>query len=213
MSVLPAFRPACATRVRARVAIPICDTTTDGSSMPTCCAAWYLSGLEQSSATQSKQPYGFVPEEIGISGDSHTLCGPWTCVDQRRGVCRLCDRARRRIVQTLVKEEQCLSFSLSGLSKVCGLPQMKLGWIVATGPGHQQALERLEWIADTFLSVGTPVQLAAPVLLEAGQSVQAQIRERTTKNLAFLRAAVTASCVVSGRGRVVRYTASTSSTV
>jgi aspartate/methionine/tyrosine aminotransferase len=96
-------------------------------------------------------------------------------------------------VQTLVREEQCLSFSLSGLSKVCGLPQMKLGWIVATGPGHQQAVERLEWIADTFLSVGTPVQLAVPVLLAARQSVQTQIRERTAKNLAFLRATVTAS--------------------
>jgi alanine-synthesizing transaminase len=87
---------------------------------------------------------------------------------------------------TLTSMSECLSFSLSGLSKICGLPQMKLGWIVASGPGHQEALHRLEWIADTFLSVGTPVQCAAPVLLEARHDVQRQIRERTAENLAYL---------------------------
>ena len=64
-------------------------------------------------------------------------------------------------LRTLTGESECLSFSLSGLSKVSGLPQMKLGWMIASGPGHQQALERLEWIADTFLSVSAPVQLAS----------------------------------------------------
>ena len=54
-------------------------------------------------------------------------------------------------------------------------------------------MERLEWIADTFLSVGTPVQLAAPLLLAARQSIQAQIRERVSRNLAVLRTAVTTS--------------------
>src|SRR5207244_3234658 len=60
-------------------------------------------------------------------------------------------------VATLVNTTQALTFSMSGLSKVAGLPQMKLGWIVASGPGKDAALERLEWIADTYLSVATPI--------------------------------------------------------
>jgi aspartate/methionine/tyrosine aminotransferase len=83
--------------------------------------------------------------------------------------------------------EECLCFSLSGLSKVCGMPQMKLGWIVASGPGHEEALDRLEWIADTFLSVGTPVQCAAPALLNARHGIQQAIRSRTAANLAYVR--------------------------
>jgi aspartate/methionine/tyrosine aminotransferase len=75
-------------------------------------------------------------------------------------------------------------FAMSGLSKVAGLPQMKLGWIVVPGV---EAMERLEWIADTYLSVSTPVQCAAAALLEAGELVQRQIRERCALNLALLR--------------------------
>jgi alanine-synthesizing transaminase len=83
----------------------------------------------------------------------------------------------------------CLAFSMSGLSKVSGLPQMKLGWIAATGPGQlrREAMEKLEWIADTYLSVSTPVQCAAARLLQAGERVQRQIRERTAANLSFAR--------------------------
>ncbi len=92
-------------------------------------------------------------------------------------------------VSTLVGATEALSFSMSGLSKVSGLPQMKLGWIVVNGPAQQrlQAMERLEWIADTYLSVGTPVQCAAAGLLAAGEQVQRQIRERTKANLAAAR--------------------------
>jgi alanine-synthesizing transaminase len=90
-------------------------------------------------------------------------------------------------LRSLTSSTECLSFSLSGLSKVCGLPQMKLGWIVASGPGHEDALSRLEWIADTFLSVGTPVQCAAKSLLDVRHTVQRQIRQRTRANLAYLR--------------------------
>ncbi len=78
------------------------------------------------------------------------------------------------------------TFSMSGLSKVAGLPQMKLGWIVAGGPDHAAALEGLEWIADTFLSVATPVQWALPRILAASTSVQEQIRGRTRGNLESL---------------------------
>ncbi|HEY1494094.1 MAG TPA: pyridoxal phosphate-dependent aminotransferase [Candidatus Solibacter sp.] len=99
----------------------------------------------------------------------------------------LTDDAER--VTTLAGVEECLAFSMSGLSKVAGLPQMKLGWIVAAGPDalRCEALEKLEWIADTYLSVSTPVQCAATALLAAGEAVQRQIRERTAANLAFAR--------------------------
>jgi aspartate/methionine/tyrosine aminotransferase len=75
---------------------------------------------------------------------------------------------------------------MSGLSKVAGLPQMKLGWIVASGPGHETALEGLEWIADTFLSVSTPVQLALPRILAACGDIAEQIRTQTRANLDHL---------------------------
>jgi len=79
---------------------------------------------------------------------------------------------------------------MSGLSKISGLPQMKLGWIVTNEPA---AMDRLEWIADTYLSVSTPVQCALPRLLEAGESVQRQIRQRTAANLAYARGVLTGS--------------------
>jgi aspartate/methionine/tyrosine aminotransferase len=93
--------------------------------------------------------------------------------------------------------EECLTFSMSGLSKIAGLPQMKLGWIVAGGPAGPRAAaqERLEWIADTYLSVGTPVQCAAAKLLGAGEEVQRRICERTAANLCRARAALAGSAV------------------
>jgi alanine-synthesizing transaminase len=81
-------------------------------------------------------------------------------------------------------------FAMSGLSKVAGLPQMKLGWIVVQSA---EAMERLEWIADTYLSVSTPVQCAAAALLKAGEAVQRQIRERCAANLTALRVEVSGS--------------------
>jgi aspartate/methionine/tyrosine aminotransferase len=92
-------------------------------------------------------------------------------------------------VQSLTNAPEALTFSMSGLSKIAALPQMKLGWIVASGPGHEAALDRLELIADTYLSVATPVQIALPRLLDAGAKVRAQIIERTRANLATLRQA------------------------
>ena len=82
-----------------------------------------------------------------------------------------------------------LAFSLGGLSKAVGLPQLKLGWIVADGPPAvvERALARLELIGDTYLSVAAPVQLAAGVLLEEGAAVTAQIAARVRANYAALR--------------------------
>ncbi|MEO8373534.1 MAG: pyridoxal phosphate-dependent aminotransferase, partial [Candidatus Solibacter sp.] len=98
-------------------------------------------------------------------------------------------------VSTLAGVEECLAFSMSGLSKVAGLPQMKLGWTVVSGPGElrTQSWDKLEWIADTYLSVGTPVQCAAARLLDAGDDVQRQIRARCVENLAFAREVVAGS--------------------
>lgn len=78
----------------------------------------------------------------------------------------------------------CLTFTLGGLSKACGLPQMKLAWIVVDGPAALAgaACERLELIADTYLSVGTPVQVAASALLDLGEGIQLAIRERLREN-------------------------------
>ena len=91
-------------------------------------------------------------------------------------------------VNTVAGENRIVTFALSGLSKLAGLPQMKLGWMILNGPGTsvRESLARLELIADTYLSVGTPVQVAAPFLLETAAPVQAQIRERTRRNLAQL---------------------------
>jgi aspartate/methionine/tyrosine aminotransferase len=91
-------------------------------------------------------------------------------------------------IPTLAGNREALTFSMSGLSKIAGLPQLKLGWIVASGPGTSQACDRLEWIADTFLSVSTPVQLALPLLLSA--PVRQEIQQRTAENLAWLRQSV-----------------------
>jgi alanine-synthesizing transaminase len=77
-------------------------------------------------------------------------------------------------------------YVVSGLSKVAGLPQMKAAWIVATGAQREQALERLEVIADTFLSMNAPVQWAMPGWLEKRAAMQRQIRARVTGNLAEL---------------------------
>lgn len=82
-----------------------------------------------------------------------------------------------------------LSFTLGGASKSLGLPQIKLGWMVVGGPEPERsrALAALEVIADTFLSVGTPVQGAAPSLLARGGSVRDPIRHRIAGNLARAR--------------------------
>ena len=99
---------------------------------------------------------------------------------------------------------ECLCFVLSGLSKVAALPQLKVGWGVTCGPAElvARASERLVLVADTFLSVSTPAQLALPKLLRAAPALQARIRARTHANLAALRAALHggAASVCAGEG-------------
>jgi aspartate/methionine/tyrosine aminotransferase len=93
-------------------------------------------------------------------------------------------------IESLVDCQEVLTFAMSGLSKVAGLPQMKLGWIVVGGPARESAaaMERLELIADTYLSVATPVQQGLPGLLAAGAEVRDQICERTRRNLETIEA-------------------------
>jgi alanine-synthesizing transaminase len=81
-----------------------------------------------------------------------------------------------------------LTFAMSGLSKIAGLPQMKMAWVIASGPDElkKQALARLEVIADTYLSPNAPVQLATPVFLQQRHGFQKQVMERVRKNLAEL---------------------------
>lgn len=116
-------------------------------------------------------------------------------IAQEHGIALLSDevfcdyalRADSRRATTLAGTRQALTFSMSGLSKGAGLPQMKLGWIAVSGPGHEAALERLEWIADTYLSVATPIQTALPSILAGAHVVRNQILERTAGNLETLR--------------------------
>jgi alanine-synthesizing transaminase len=81
-----------------------------------------------------------------------------------------------------------LTFTLSGLSKISGLPQMKAAWLVVSGPQsvRAEALARLEVIADAFLSMNTPVQMAIPVLLKQRHGFQKQLLERVQRNLSEL---------------------------
>jgi aspartate/methionine/tyrosine aminotransferase len=84
---------------------------------------------------------------------------------------------------------EVLTFSLGGLSKSAGLPQLKLGWIGFGGASAvvDEALAAYELIADTYLSVSTPVQAAAAELIEHGTAIRAQILDRVRRNLDSLR--------------------------
>jgi aspartate/methionine/tyrosine aminotransferase len=96
-------------------------------------------------------------------------------------------------VRTLASVDSILTFSLNGLSKSAGMPQMKLGWITVTGPERevQMARARMELILDTYLSVSTPVQRVASELFEIGGGVNSEIFERARGNLETLRSTLT----------------------
>jgi alanine-synthesizing transaminase len=93
---------------------------------------------------------------------------------------------RRR--STFAANEDVLTFTLSGLSKISALPQMKVAWVAANGPAQDvdAAMARLEVIADTYLSMNAPTQWAMPVLLDQCQSIQKQLLVRVSANLAEL---------------------------
>ena len=97
--------------------------------------------------------------------------------------------APRKDASSIVGEDRALTFSLGGLSKSAGLPQVKLGWMVVGGPEAivTKAMSRLEVICDSYLSVATPVQLAAPELIASGRAIRAVIARRLDENLDHLR--------------------------
>jgi len=90
--------------------------------------------------------------------------------------------------RTFAADSRALTFTLSGLSKICGLPQMKAAWVVTRGPEEEKAraLDRLEVIADTYLSMNAPVQLAMPALLGLREGFERQVLSRLRRNLAEL---------------------------
>jgi alanine-synthesizing transaminase len=114
--------------------------------------------------------------------------------------------------QTFAAVENCLCCSLGGLSKSLGLPQFKLAWIVVTGPEElvEPALDGLDYVADTYLSVSTPIAAALPALFAAGAPVHDAIADRCRENLETLRrlvsvhGALTLAPVGGGWGVVLR---------
>jgi alanine-synthesizing transaminase len=92
------------------------------------------------------------------------------------------------IAPSFASNNKALTFTMSGLSKISGMPQMKVAWLIAGGPEalKQQAVARLEMIADTYLSMNTPMQLALPVLLDLRHNFQLQCMERVRNNVAKL---------------------------
>ena len=134
--------------------------------------------------------------------------GHWTAATEREQLQELCarrglalivdevflDYPLREALESAARSFACgthpaLTFVLSGLSKICGLPQMKAAWIATFGPqaARVEALSRLEIVADTFLSMNAPVQLAMPQWLASRDRIQVQILERARGNLGTLR--------------------------
>ncbi len=93
-----------------------------------------------------------------------------------------------RRASSVLEAEGILSFSLGGLSKLAGLPQLKLGWVALGGPEEirREARERLELIADTYLSVNSPVQQAAPEILDLSRGIRSEIAARVEGNRRLL---------------------------
>jgi alanine-synthesizing transaminase len=89
---------------------------------------------------------------------------------------------------SFTSNDTLLTFTLSGISKICGLPQMKFAWLCASGPQQlkSEALARLEIIADTYLSMNAPIQAAAPEFLQHRHTFQQQVMDRLKKNLTLL---------------------------
>lgn len=129
--------------------------------------------------------------------------GHYTDARERKELCRIArERGLALIVdevfleypveggagRSFAGEDEALMFVLSGLSKVCALPGMKVAWIAVCGPAElaREAKHRIELVADTFLSVAAPQQVALPTWLSQRGEVQAQIVERVKSNLAEL---------------------------
>jgi alanine-synthesizing transaminase len=164
---------------------------------------WHVDfdALEQTITARTRAIVVVNPNNPTGSFLKHAELGRLEALAVRHGLAILSDEVFRDYaltedaerVSTLAGDHRALTFSMSGLSKIAGLPQMKAGWIVTSGPGSHAALEALELIADTYLSVSTPVQIALPRLLALSGEVMEQIRQRTAANLVHLREATRGS--------------------
>ena len=142
-------------------------------------------------AVSPNNPTGsyLAPEELAFLSETCAAQGAGLIVDEVFLDYPRAGRAGSPV--SAVGNRDALTFTLSGLSKVVALPQVKLGWIVVSGPGSvvAEACERLDLVTDTYLSVGTAVQHAAPELLARQASIQDQVRERVEANARALEAA------------------------
>lgn len=139
--------------------------------------------------------------------------GSYVGADERQQVNELCHQHKLALIvdevfldyahrgehtRSFATNKDALTFTLSGISKISALPQMKLAWIAVSGPSIDvaPAMQRLEIIADTYLSLSAPVQLAAPVLLDQRETIQPQLMSRIRANLAELdrQLAIQKSC-------------------
>ncbi len=164
--------------------------------------AWHvdLAALEEAVTPRSRAVVIVNPNNPTGSFLSRTEADRIQSFAARRQLALLCDEVFADFafdpdpghVTSLAADGPTLAFALGGLSKSCGLPQLKLGWIAVSGPPslRAEALARLEIVADSYLSVGTPVQLAAPEILRRLPELQAPITNRVRRNLAALRAAI-----------------------
>jgi aspartate/methionine/tyrosine aminotransferase len=86
---------------------------------------------------------------------------------------------------SLAANDAALTFTMSGISKICGLPQMKAAWLITSGPQElkTEALARLDVIADTYLSMNAPIQAALPTFLGQRHNIQRQIKDRVRHNV------------------------------
>ena len=129
----------------------------------------------------------------GLALISDEVFGDYAFDQGERSAVAVSDHNDGARVATVAGDDRCLTFALNGLSKMLALPQMKLGWIAASGPEPtvSDALARLEVISDTYLSVGTPIQSALPDLLSMRASIQQPVHARLAANRRTLAAALT----------------------
>lgn len=134
--------------------------------------------------------------------------GSYTKAEERERLNRMCRERNLALIvdevfldfpmdgqrrKSFAANADALTFTLSGLSKIAGLPQMKVAWVVTSGPSAlvSEALERLEIIADTYLSLGSPTQWAFPTLLEQRKRMRVELQQRVRENWTSLRTALT----------------------
>jgi len=122
----------------------------------------------------------FLDYSLSPSKNDHVGTAAIGCPDERS--------SPASPASSFVLNGDVLTFTLSGLSKISALPQMKVAWIVTSGPKSQvdPAMARLEIIADTYLSMNAPIQWAVPTILDQRRSIQAQLMDRVRQNLAEL---------------------------